>query len=177
MRLVRQEEELVDAVAAAQREAAAAFGSDEVFLERYLEAPRHVEVQVIGDTNGSVLHLLDRECSVQRRHQKVVEEAPATQVADAVRRQMWEAAVAVARAVDYVGVGTVEFLVDADGFFFLEMNTRLQVEHGVTELVTGLDLVGLQLAVASGPAPAARPVGRGGDGARGGGPSLRRTAA
>jgi propionyl-CoA carboxylase alpha chain len=157
MRLVRQEHDLVDAVAAAQREAVAAFGSDEVFLERYLEAPRHVEVQVIGDTNGSVLHLLDRECSVQRRHQKVVEEAPATQVAEAVRRQMWDAAVAVARAVDYVGVGTVEFLVDADGFFFLEMNTRLQVEHGVTELVTGLDLVGLQLAVASGlPLPLAQ---------------------
>ncbi|HEY5384286.1 MAG TPA: biotin carboxylase N-terminal domain-containing protein [Acidimicrobiales bacterium] len=157
MRLVREERELADAVAAAQREAVAAFGSDEVFLERYLEAPRHVEVQVIGDTNGSVLHLLDRECSVQRRHQKVVEEAPATQVADAVRRQMWDAAVAVARAVDYVGVGTVEFLVDADGFFFLEMNTRLQVEHGVTELVTGLDLVGLQLAVASGlPLPLAQ---------------------
>jgi propionyl-CoA carboxylase alpha chain len=157
MRLVRQEQELVDGVAAAQREAAAAFGSDEVFLERYLEAPRHVEVQVIGDTNGSVLHLLDRECSVQRRHQKVVEEAPATQVAYAVRRQMWDAAVAVTRAVDYVGVGTVEFLVEADGFFFLEMNTRLQVEHGVTELVTGLDLVGLQLVVASGlPLPLAQ---------------------
>jgi propionyl-CoA carboxylase alpha chain len=157
MRLVRQEQELVDAVAAAQREAAAAFGSDEVFLERYLGAPRHVEVQVIGDTFGTVLHLLDRECSVQRRHQKVVEEAPATLVADAVRRGMWDAAVAVAQAVHYVGVGTVEFLVDADGFFFLEMNTRLQVEHGVTELVTGLDLVGLQLTVASGrPLPLAQ---------------------
>jgi propionyl-CoA carboxylase alpha chain len=157
MRLVLHEEELLGAVASAQREAAAAFGSDEVFLERYLEAPRHVEVQVIGDTNGSVLHLLDRECSVQRRHQKVVEEAPATRVGDAVRRKMWDAAVAVARAVDYVGVGTVEFLVDADGFFFLEMNTRLQVEHGVTELVTGLDLVGLQLSVASGrPLPLAQ---------------------
>jgi propionyl-CoA carboxylase alpha chain len=150
MRVVLRAGELADGVAAAQREAAAAFGSDEVFLERYLEAPRHVEVQVIGDTHGTVLHLLDRECSVQRRHQKVVEEAPATQVPDDIRRHMWDAAVAVAQAVAYVGVGTVEYLVDASGFYFLEMNTRLQVEHGVTELVTGLDLVGLQLAVAAG---------------------------
>ena len=150
MRVVYEAGGLADGVAAAQREAAAAFGSDEVFLERYLETPRHVEVQVIGDTQGTVLHLLDRECSVQRRHQKVVEEAPATQVPDAIRQQMWDAAVAVAQAVDYVGVGTIEYLVDASGFYFLEMNTRLQVEHGVTELVTGLDLVGLQLTVASG---------------------------
>jgi acetyl/propionyl-CoA carboxylase alpha subunit len=150
MRLVRVPGELADAVAAAQREALAAFGSDEVFLERYLEAPRHVEVQVMGDTRGTVLHLFDRECSVQRRHQKVVEEAPAVLVPNAIRRRMWDASVAIARAVDYTGAGTVEYLVDASGFYFLEMNTRLQVEHGVTELTTGLDLVRLQLAVASG---------------------------
>ena len=150
MRLVPGPGDLADAVTSAQRESAAAFGSDEVFLERYLAAPRHVEVQVFGDTWGTVLHLYDRECSVQRRHQKVLEEAPAVLVPDATRRRMWDAAVAAAQVVDYVGAGTVEYLVDDTGFYFLEMNTRLQVEHGVTELVTGRDLVGLQLAVASG---------------------------
>jgi acetyl/propionyl-CoA carboxylase alpha subunit len=155
MRIVRHPDELIEAVAGARREAASAFGNDTVFLERYLDSPRHVEIQVFGDTHGRLVSLFERECSIQRRHQKIVEESPSPAVDAGLRRRMGEAAVAAARAVDYVGAGTVEFLLQDGEFAFLEMNTRLQVEHPVTELVTGLDLVRLQILVAAGePLPA-----------------------
>jgi 3-methylcrotonyl-CoA carboxylase alpha subunit len=151
MRVVERAADFAQALAGAQREARAAFGDARVFLERYLREPRHVEVQVFGDTHGAIIHLGERECSIQRRHQKVVEESPSPAVTPELRARLGAAAVAAARAVGYVGAGTVEFLLDDEGrFFFLEMNTRLQVEHPVTELVTGLDLVRLQLAVAAG---------------------------
>lgn len=150
MRVVRAADGLTDAVASARREAASAFGDGTVFIERYVERGRHVEVQILGDQFGTVLALGARDCSIQRRHQKIVEEAPGV-LAPEVRQRLHEAAVAAGRAVDYVGAGTVEFLLAPDGdIFFLEMNTRLQVEHPVTELTTGLDLVRLQLLVAEG---------------------------
>ncbi|MEV4481246.1 acetyl/propionyl/methylcrotonyl-CoA carboxylase subunit alpha [Micromonospora coxensis] len=150
MRVVRDAAGLAEAVASARREAAGAFGDGTVFVERYVERGRHVEVQIVGDTHGTVVALGERDCSIQRRHQKIVEEAPAV-LPPELRRRLHEAAVAAGRAVDYVSAGTVEFLLAPTGeFFFLEMNTRLQVEHPVTEAVTGLDLVRLQLLVAEG---------------------------
>src|ERR671916_1916869 len=150
MRAVVHEGDFVEALRGARREAEAAFGDAAVFLEKLVEAPRHVEVQVVGDEHGHVLHLFERECSIQRRHQKVVEEAPSPALDPALRDSICEAAVRFAREAGYTNAGTVEFLLDGEDFFFLEMNARLQVEHPVTELVTGLDLVHLQLAVAAG---------------------------
>ncbi|WP_336976510.1 acetyl/propionyl/methylcrotonyl-CoA carboxylase subunit alpha [Acinetobacter pittii] len=151
MRLVQHSSELIEALQTARSEAENAFGSGELILEKAVIAPRHVEIQVFGDTHGNYIYLFERDCSIQRRHQKVVEEAPCPVMTSELRQQMGEAAVAAAKACAYVGAGTVEFLLDASGtFYFLEMNTRLQVEHPVTELITGLDLVEWQLRVANG---------------------------
>jgi len=151
MRLVRERAEMRSAFEAAGSEALRAFGNGEVYLEKLLESPRHIEVQILGDEHGNLVYLGERECSLQRRHQKVLEEAPSPLVDEAMRLRMGESALRVARAAGYSNAGTVEFLVDAGrSFYFLEMNTRLQVEHPVTEMVTGLDLVQLQIRIAAG---------------------------
>jgi propionyl-CoA carboxylase alpha chain len=151
MRVVRAPGELADAIERARGEAASAFGDDTLLLEKYIDRPRHIEIQILGDTHGNVVHLWERECSVQRRHQKVVEEAPSVALDPAKRAAMGQAAVELGKAVGYVGAGTVEFIADQAGnFFFLEVNTRLQVEHPVTELTTGLDLVREQIRIARG---------------------------
>ena len=154
MRVVESQGALIEAVAGAQREATSSFGNGIVFLEKYLPSPRHIEIQILGDEHGTLLHLFERECSIQRRHQKIIEEAPSPVLTSTLRSAMGEAAVAAGRSIDYSSAGTVEFLLDGDGddaaFYFLEVNTRIQVEHPVTEEVTGLDLIREQLLVAMG---------------------------
>jgi acetyl-CoA carboxylase biotin carboxylase subunit len=166
MRVARNDKELAAAFELATHEAERAFGNGSVYLEKYLAEPRHVEIQIFGDTHGRVVHLGERECSLQRRHQKIMEESPSPALSDALRAKMGAAAVACARAVNYVGAGTVEFLLDEDGsFFFMEMNTRIQVEHPVTEMVTGFDLVKEQIRVAAGEPLSFGPTPGDGDGA------------
>ncbi len=151
MRIVRTDTEFPESLAASQREAASSFGDTQVLLEKYMEMPRHIEIQVFGDEHGNMVYLFERDCSIQRRHQKIIEEAPAPNLGGHTRKLMGEAAITAARAVGYTGAGTVEFIVDQAGqFYFIEMNTRLQVEHPVTEMITGLDLVEWQIRVAAG---------------------------
>jgi acetyl-CoA carboxylase biotin carboxylase subunit len=151
IRIVRSPADLAQAFRAAQAEAAAAFGVPDVYVEKYIEGPRHVEIQVMADTKSNVVHMGERECSIQRRHQKILEEAPSTFVSEKLRRKMGRTAVEAAAAVQYVSAGTVEFLVDEQGdYYFMEMNTRIQVEHGITELITGRDIVKEQIHVAAG---------------------------
>jgi len=151
MRLVEKEKDIVSSIRAAQSEARAAFGDDAIYIEKYIKSPHHIEFQILGDNHGNVIHLFERECSVQRRHQKVVEETPSPLMTPAVRKEMGEFAVAAAKAVDYSGAGTIEFIVDNKlNYYFLEMNTRLQVEHPITERVVGVDLVKEQINIANG---------------------------
>ncbi|HEX3036060.1 MAG TPA: acetyl-CoA carboxylase biotin carboxylase subunit [Thermodesulfobacteriota bacterium] len=142
MRLVRKEEDFKSSLRMARSEATSAFGDDSVYIEKFIERPRHVEIQILGDSHGNVVHLFERECSIQRRHQKVIEEAPSSAIGEKTRKKMGEVAVRIAKAVSYRGAGTVEFILDQDGnFYFLEMNTRIQVEHPVTEVITGINIV------------------------------------
>src|SRR4029450_4882585 len=151
MRIARSDVESRDGFRSATSEAKSAFGDDRVFIEKFIEEPRHIEIQVLGDAHGNIVYLWERECSIQRRHQKVIEEAPSPFLDDATRRAMGEQAVGLRRAVNYQSAGTVEFVVGRDrSFYFLEMNTRLQVEHPVTEMITGLDLVEWMIRVAAG---------------------------
>jgi len=151
MRLVDHPSQLSEAISAASREARNAFGDERVFIEKYLRSPRHIEFQILGDAHGEIIHVFERECSIQRRYQKIIEETPSPALAPQLRARMGEAAVAAARAADYVNAGTVEFVLNPDGhFYFLEMNTRLQVEHAITEMTTGLDLVREQILIAGG---------------------------
>ncbi len=151
MRLVTSEREIRAAARAAKSEAKSSFGDDRIYVEKFVDSPRHVEVQVLGDTHGNIVHVYERECSIQRRHQKVIEESPSPVLDSATRETMGKVAVQAAKAVDYVGAGTIEFLVDSKrNFYFLEMNTRIQVEHPVTEMVTGIDLVRTQIEIAAG---------------------------
>src|SRR5689334_16458843 len=151
LRIVHKEDELVQAIKSSQHEAKASFGDDRLFIEKFVTEPRHIEIQVLGDKHGNVIYLGERECSIQRRHQKVIEEAPSPFLDEKTRRAMGEQAVSLAKAVGYDSAGTVEFIVDRErNFYFLEMNTRLQVEHPVTEMVTGLDLVELMIRIAAG---------------------------
>lgn len=151
MRLVRSDDDLVRLFLAAQGEAEAAFGNPGVYLEKFIEKPRHIEFQILADSHGNVIHLGERDCSIQRRHQKLLEEAPSIALTSELRSKMGEAAVRVAKSINYVGAGTVEFLLDASGrFYFMEMNTRIQVEHPVTEMITGLDLIAEQIRIAQG---------------------------
>src|SRR6185312_14922353 len=150
MRIVQEERALAEALASARREAKASFGDDRLLIEKYLIDPRHIEVQIFADSHGNVVHLFERDCSIQRRHQKLIEEAPAPGLGEAQRAELGKLAVAAARAVDYRGAGTIEFVSVEGKFYFIEMNTRLQVEHVATEMITGLDLVEWQIRVAAG---------------------------
>ncbi len=151
MRLVKSHSELTDVLEITANEAYQYFADDRVYVEKYLHAPRHIEVQIMGDMHGNIVHLFERECSIQRRHQKIIEEAPAVSLTDRVRKEIIDAALTIAGSVRYNNAGTIEFLLDDNGdFFFLEMNTRIQVEHGITEMITGIDLVKEQIRVAEG---------------------------